>query len=313
MAFNPDDFQFESISPPEELKPILEWNSIARLLVVRVRSGETKEWEYFASKLNPTVNDNLLKNFPDRWSNDNDRIINFAIYEDGEYILEKEKMKFDFETKKTKWIRYQYNDLEYTEVKEIFEVLKAAIELNRVDQEVVRTREIIDLAKSAEYILQVDNHIKRTKEILLNQSAWSQLADATETFEGEIELWRQYRAWLRDNVKTPEDFDDILDYLIWDTNFKWPADPISYHKNDPEHFNEYLSIPEHFSESVTGTGSFATEALYGNIQRAALVYQEKLNNGGVPITKKIWDKIESYKLYEGLNGANLENLSIVEE
>ena len=312
MAFNPNDFQFESIAPPEEHKPILEWNALARFIVLRTR-GENKEWEYFAAKLDPTVNSNLLTHCPDEWSNDNDRIINFAIYEDGDYILEKEKQKFDFATKKSKWIRYQYKNLQLDEVKELFEVLKAAIEVNKVDEEVIKTREIADLATSSEYLTGADEQMKQTKQTLMNQSDWSQLADAQETYDGEITHWTAYRAYLRDNLKSPEDFDDVLDYLVWDAEWEWPIDPVSYHKIDPAHENEYLSVPAHFSKTIAGTGKFATEALYGNIQAAALTMKARLNNGGVPVQKRIWDKVEKYRLNDNLAGANLDNVTIVEE
>jgi hypothetical protein len=312
MAFNPDDFQFESIAPPEEHKPILEWNALARFIVLRTR-GQNNEWEYFAAKLDPAVNSNLLTHCPDEWSNDNDRIINFAIYEDGEYILEKEKQKFDFVTKKSKWVRYEYKNLQLDEAKELFEVLKAAIEVNKLDQEVVRTREIADLATSSEYIVGIDEQTKQTKQILLNKSDWSQLADAQETYTGEIANWTTYRAYLRDNVRSSEDFDDVLDYLVWDAEFEWPIDPVAYHKLDPDGNAEYLSVPEHFSKTVTGTGKFASEALYGNIQAAAITMKSRLRNGGIPVTQRIWEKVQQYNLNDGLAGANLDNLTIVEE
>lgn len=310
MAFNPEDFQFESITPPEEQKPILEWNSLARLIVLRVKNSDG-EFEYFASKLNATVNKNLLDNMPDEWSNDNDQIINFAVYEDGEYILEKQKQKFDFVSKKSKWVRYQ-KEVSLYQVKELFDLLKAAIEIDRVDQEVIRTREIYDLASAESYISELDVQKQTLKTKLLRECDWSQLADATEAFTNEIALWTSYRAWLKENVKLPSDFDDILDYLIYDSGFEWPIDPVSYHEKDPDHTVEYLSVPEHFSSNIYGSGKFASAALVGDVQAAAIAMKEKLNNGGVPIARQIWNKVEKYKINEGLVGANLDNLNIVE-
>jgi hypothetical protein len=312
MVFNPDDFQFEAISVPEEQKPILEWNAIARMLVIRTTSIDG-EHEYYATKLDSVVNSNLLTHCPDEWSNDNDRIVNFAIYEDGEYILEKEKRKFDFSSKKSKWIRYQYKNLQLDEAKELFEVLKAAIQVNQLDEEVIKTRQIIELASSNEYIVGLDEEIANTKELLMNKSAWSQLADAQETYAGEIENWTTYRAYIRDNIKQSTDFDDILDYLVEDAERVWPIDPVAYNKLDPDHTVPYLSSPNHFSKNITGTGKFATEAVYGNVQAAAITMKQKLNNGGIPVTKKIWDKILQYHLNDNLEGANLDNLTIVEE
>ena len=69
MAFNPDDFQFERILPPEERKPILEWDALHRLMVVRVK--QDGEWTYLATKLEPCLlytspspRDGLLSRMP---------------------------------------------------------------------------------------------------------------------------------------------------------------------------------------------------------------------------------------------------------
>jgi len=313
MAFNPDDFQFEAIDAPEEYKPILEWNALARLIVVRVK--EEGEWKYYASKISTQVNRNLHEHLPDNWSNENDKIVDFSIYEDGRYILEKEKIKYDFSTKKTKLVRYQYEDLEYTEIKELFEILKTVIEVNRLDNEINRTREILDLASTVEYFTQIDEVRQEQKTKLMNASAWSQLADADsqKTFDGELELWTKYRAYLNDNFRMPADFDDILDYLVWDAQFKWPKDPVTYHRDFPDGtLDEYLTQEDHFGEGIAGSGLFATETVYGKVSQVAVQARERQLSGGVPVTKQIWNRVEKYKLNDTLTGLRLENVSIVE-
>ena len=309
MAFNPDDFQFESITPPEKRKPILEWNALSRLIVVRVKDSDG-EYSYHASQLSDEVNKNLLAGIPDEWSNDNDRIIDFSIYDDGEYILDKEKLKFDFSNKTSKYIRYNYGELSTAQITELFNIVKAAIEVQRVDGEIERSREIIDLAKSTEYTITLDAARQQVKATLLQKSDWTQLADATEIFEGEIELWKQYRTYLRNNIKSPNDFEDLLEYLVWDAGFKWPLTPQEYHSSDPEHSVEYLSTSNQFKKSVEGTGKFAVESIYGSVEEAALIEKERINNGGIPVTTQIWDKIKKYNLNHGLANVDLNNLNI---
>tara|TARA_Y100000004_G_scaffold195854_1_gene264093 strand:+ start:1083 stop:2018 length:936 start_codon:yes stop_codon:yes gene_type:complete len=311
MAFNPEDFQFESITPPDKHKPILEWNALSRLIVVRVKDSDG-EYSYHAAKLTEAVNNNLLKNLPDEWTNDNDRIVDFSIYDDGDYILDKEKMKFDFATKKAKYIRYNYGEMSEGEIKELFNVLKAAIEVQRVDAEIEKSREIVTMAQSETYLNRIDLERQAIKERLLEKSAWSQLADAEEVFDGEIELWTKYRAYLRDNLKRPEDFDDLLDYLVWDAGFMWPQTPHQYHANDPEHATEYLSDADQFMKNVEGTGRFAVESLYGEVEKAAIIEKKRLQEG-IPMPKQIWDKIQSYHLTDGLNGINVDNLRLTGE
>ena len=310
MAFNPDDFQFERILPPEEKKPILEWDALHRLMVVRVK--ENNEWTYLATKLDAQVNTNLHNNLPSEWSNENDRIVSFSIFEDGEHIFEKEKLKFDFSTKASKWVRYEKNDLTSSQVRELFDILKAALAVHQADGEVLMSKAIIDVATRQEYLSKTDEERRALLDKLLRSSDWTQLADATEKFTGELELWTAYRTYLRDNVKTPEDFDDVLDYLIWDEEFNWPIDPYAYHELDPDHETTYLSVPAHFKFSVYETGSHTTEKIVGNVSQAAILAKQRQAEGGLPLNKQIWDKIQQYSLNEGLTGAVIENLNITE-
>lgn len=307
MAFNPDDFQFERILPPEERKPILEWDALHRLMVVRTK--QSGEYVYVASKLSDTVNSNLHNHMPDEWSNDNDRIVSFSIFEDGEYILEKEKLKFDFTTKQSKWQRYEYKDLDVGQVTELFNIMKAALQVQQVDDEVIRSKAILDVATATEYLAVIDEDKQNKIKLLLRSSDWTQLPDATESFEGELALWTLYRQWIRENVKGPNDFEDVLDFLIYDEEFRWPIDPFKYHQIDPEHTTEYLSVSEHFAFTIEGTGTYATELLVGSIKQAALSEKARLADG-IPVAKSIWDKVEQYRINDGLTGAVIDNLNL---
>lgn len=310
MAFNPDDFQFEKILPPEEKKPILEWDALHRLMLIRIK--QKNEWTYLATKLEAQVNTNLHANLPDEWSNENDRIVSFSVYEDGEHIFEKEKLKFDFSTKTSKWVRYQKNDLTDGQVNELFNILKAALAVQQTDADVIKSKAIIDIATRKEYLLKTDEEKQAMLSKLLRSSDWSQLADATEKFTDELVLWVTYRKYLRDNIKSPEEFDDILDYLIWDEEYRWPIDPFAYHELDPDHETEYLSIPEHFKFNPYQTGEYVTEEIVGNISKSAVLAKKRQDEGGLPLNKQIWDKIQQYSLNEGLSGAVIENLNITE-
>lgn len=310
MAFNPDDFQFERILPPEERKPIVEWDALHRMMVVRVK--ENNEWTYLSTTLTSQVNKNLLNGLPDEWSNENDRVVSFSVFEDGDHIFEKEKLKFDFATKQSRWIRYRKNDLTDSQVKEFFNILKAALAVQRADTDIIKSKAIIDVATQQEYVLKSREEKNEKMTKLLRASDWTQLPDATETFPDEISLWSTYRTYIRDNFKNPEEFEDLLDYLIWDEEFRWPIDPFTYHTKDPNHEVEYLSVPDHFSDVVEGTGSYAIRTIVGSVSEAAILAKKRQDEGGIPLNKQIWDKIQQYKLNDGLSGAVIENLNIVE-
>ena len=310
MAFNPDDFQFERILPPEEKKPIIEWDALHRLMVVRVKQNE--EWTYLATKLEPQINTNLHNNLPDEWSNENDRIVSFSVFENGDHIFEKEKLKFDFSTKQSKWLRYEKNDLTSGQVRELFDILKAALAVQQVDNDVVRSKAIINVATRQEYLSKTDEEKQAAQKRLLRSSDWSQLPDSTEKFAGELDMWATYRTYLRNNIKSPEDFDDLLDYLIWDEEYNWPIDPYAYHELDPDHETPYLSVPQHFVFNVYESGEYTNEQLVGSVKESAILAKQRQNEGGLPLNKQIWDTINQYSLNEGLTGAVIENLNITE-
>lgn len=310
-TFNPEDFQFERILPPEENKPILEWDALHRLMLVRTKD-DNGEYTYQSTRLSSQVNKNLHDHLPDEWSHENDRIVSFSLYENGEYLLEKEKLKFDFNTKKSRWVRYEYTDLSMTQVIEFFNIIKSAIEVNRLQSEIARTKAVIDVTTTFKFLEQTEEQKKRNITQLLRKSDWTQLSDAPEVFNGEKDLWTTYRTWLRDNVKYPSDFEDPLDFLIYEEEFGWPIDPYKYHENDPEHSVEYLSSPDHFVNTPEDGGIFAVEALMGDIKLAAL-YERRRQEEGIAIQKEIWDKISQYRLNDGIDEVTVQNLKIVEE
>ena len=54
---------------------------------------ENNEWTYLSTKLDAQVNTNLHNNLPNEWSNENDEIVSFSIFEDGDIFLREGKVK----------------------------------------------------------------------------------------------------------------------------------------------------------------------------------------------------------------------------
>ena len=95
-------------------------------------------------------------------------------------------------------------------------------------------------------------------------------------------------------------------------NITGSIDPFAYHELDPDHETEYLSIPAHFKFDVIDTGEFATKEIAGDVKKYAIAAKKIEEDGGIPLAKQIWDKINQYSLNEGLTGAVIENLNITE-
>lgn len=301
--FNPDEFVFQKVLTPEDNPTLLEYDAKNGLILIRIINPD-KTHEYRAVNLTQIINNNLLANIPDKWSNENDRILVFAIRQDGTYLLEKEKLKYDFTKKETTWISYQYKNLTLAEAKELFEAIKAASILNDVKTETEVNNSLLELAKKDFYLDQLYVN-KRTKlEMMLRESDWRILPDAPERYEGEIDLWKKWREHLRTIVKKPTDFDNELDYLIYDEDFMWPINPDMYDTMFPNHDVEYLSTDNQFTLADVSITDIKHDILSKQINIA--VQQAKFQSeNGVPINREFYRIIERYKLLDGIENLNI--------
>jgi len=306
MTFNPDDFVFEKVRLPEDDPTILEYDALQKLVILKA-SYPSGEYDYQYCQLSPQVNTNLLEGLPDKFSNRNDRIVMFYIRSNGSYKLQKEKLKYNFKTKESTWVRYDYTRLTLDEAKELFDAIKTAVWLTDAVEEEKRLQDTIELAKKPAYLDRM--HVEKVtyQTNLLRSSDWRILEDAPETFEDEKELWKQWRSKLRDIVKSPEEFDSEMDYLIYCEEFKWPKNPEQYHAIDPEHNVEYLSDNSHWSTEKK------VDLTYEKMQRINATvndYISQIKNrkeSGLPISREMYNRIKKYSL-----DLNLDDVQIVE-
>lgn len=305
MTFNPEDFVFESIELPEENPTILEYDALQKFIIVRV-TKPNGEKEYQSCQISEQINKNLLENIPDKYSNRNDRIILFYIREDGTYKLQKEKLKYNFSTNKSNWVRYDYTGLSLEEAKELFDSIKTAVWTQNLVNEEKMIQDTIQLAKKKVYL----DSMYRTKldhqQKLLRGSDWRVLPDAPRTFEGEEEKWVEWRNQLRDIVKSPDQFDTEMDYLIYNEEFKWPINPEQwYDLNDGE---EYLSnLENHWTTSLSvDITSAALEEINARINEYVSYIKDRKEEG-LSIPKRMYDSIQRYKLLD-----DIDNITVVE-
>ena len=246
LNFNPDDFIFEKLPSPDERKTILEYDAKNRLILLRTKD-DNDNYVYNSVLISTRINQNILKNIPDEWSNDNDRIIIFAIYEDGEYVMEKEKLKYDFSTKNTKWVHYTSDFLTLEKAKELYEILKAAITIDTEIKNYNAVKDYLELSKTSYYLTEYHKKNNFFVEELLRGTDFKILPDYPEMFENEKEMWITWRNKLReiDGVKH-SDFETDLDFILWTQETKWPIRPDQYYGKYPNFEKEYLSTDDQF-------------------------------------------------------------------
>lgn len=306
--FNPSDFILQDVAPPENKSTILEYDSKNRMVLVRVFSKEN-EVKYNSIYLSEQLNNNILIGIPAELSDNKDRIILFGIYDDGSYIMFKEKMKYDFATQQTKWVKYEVFDVSREDAKEIFNVLKSAVFVQQTIESEARNSAILEIVNKEDYLNKLyDNNIL-IKDKLLRESDYRVLPDYPELFPGEKDMWLKWRDELRVSVKVYEEFEDPLDYIIYHNEFKWPMDPLVYYSKYPNKEAEYLSSSDQYATLVEEISTSVQEIIKQNISQ--ILTQQKLRNEqGIPVEKQIHDIILKYNLCQDLLNFDLSKLNI---
>jgi len=311
QAFNPNDFILQEIVSPDNKKTLVEYDAAHRMILVRVKeiiNGKSED-KYRAVYFKQNINDNFLNALPDEFCNDKDKLILFAIYDDGSYDLVKQKMKYDFATKQAKWVKYESNELSLEQAKEIFDVLKSMLFLQQIIEKKEKHDAILEIVNKQEYLdLRYEEYCQQ-RDILLRESDYRVLEDYPESFEGEKNLWITWREILRNFVKKPSDFTDPLEYITHCENFAWPHDPLVYYSTYPNLDVEYLSTEDQFKKQYELISTEAQQRISNNILSASLEAKTR-NEKGIPINKQILDIVEKYRLLEGVLELNINDLVV---
>ncbi len=301
MTFNPDDFVFKSLRVPEDNPTVLEYDATQKFILIRHKNEGTQELDYQACQLSTELNDHLLNNIPDEYSNRNDRILLFYIRKDGTYRLEKEKLKYNFQTKESSWVRYEYKELTLEQAKELFEAIKATAWAQDVTTAVKIRNESLELAKKRPYLDKMHLDRLQLQQKTLRNTDWRILDDAPQEYEGEIDNWRLFRRKLREIVKSPDMFEDELDYLLYNADFRWPMSPYQWHINYPDSpASEYLQDDAHWSVSLDS--HIGNEKLndiqrdINNVLKAAIENELPEGFGGTPENELLIRLAKKYKL-----------------
>jgi len=149
-------------------------------------------WEKMVEKINPLWHD------PGR-----DEIEYFFYYNDDTYFCQKKKLVYDFATKSQYWKDYIWKDPTSAQAKELAEFFTT---FSFIQQD-LSTREIetkINAFQEQKYFFDREYYTKiAERNNLLTISDWRVLPDAPQAFEGEKDLWIQWRSYLRGMIQKP--------------------------------------------------------------------------------------------------------------
>jgi hypothetical protein len=248
-----------------------------------------------------TIDSKLLEAFFENidpfWHTENDQLQYFIYFNTGEYICQRRKLKYNFETKINYWQTYNFKNVSEEKVLEIYDRIQAFVILNNDVKQFLSIKEVKEVGQEAVFFER--RFIKKIaeKNAMLSTSDWRILPDVVDRYPGEKNMWIKWRDVLRNEViRRPEEFEDSLEYLKYLYNIKYPIDPKLYRQLYPngkdidDNDVEYLSTPDQWVKyDVEASSDFIT----ANAIRA-LNYTKGFIESRVKVKKKILSILKTF-------------------
>jgi hypothetical protein len=217
-------------------------------------------------KIDPNLMDKFFENIDPFWHTENDQLQYFIYYSNGEYICQRKKLKYNFETKTNYWQTYNFKNVSQDKVLELYERIEAFIILNNDVKQFLALAEVQEISQEAVFFERRFLKKLAEKNAMLATSDWRILPDVVDSYPGEKDMWIKWRNILRNEViKKPSEFEDSLEYLKYLYNLKFPIDPKLYRQMYPDgkdidgNVVEYLSTPEQWVKyDVEASSDFIT-------------------------------------------------------
>ncbi len=231
-----------------------------------------------------------------------DEIKFLLFYTDGTYLCQRKKTKFDFTTKTTYWVDYNYKDGKASDVDAIYKNLKAVCVIQRemkLKETLERVRELENTKLDYYYDLKWWKKLDEIQKMLL-YSDFRVLADTPIKYADEKADWVIWRNKMRNLL--PEDprseFDTNFAMFKFVTTVKYPIDPRGYFKKYPNQEVEYLSTDDQFTKHDFE----ASVDFYSKTQVNLINFLESYDNDFRPIDAEVLEIAKQLKLETVYNG-----------
>ena len=167
----------------------------------------------------------------DFWHTSEDTLDFFSYYNDGTYMAQRSRQKYDFKSESIYWAEYQFKSSSQEQAEQVYNTALAlfAVAAKRKTDLALQKTEALD--KEINFF--ESKWIKRTREkqMMLNASDWRVLPDIEDSYEGEKAQWIAWRAKIRSiAIPTPEQYGDKLEFAQTLFNQVYPIDPKNYRK-----------------------------------------------------------------------------------
>lgn len=165
------------------------------------------------------------------WHTEEDTLDFFSFYNDGTYMAQRKRQKYDFKSESLYWQEYQFKSSSQEQATQVYNTALAlfAVAAKRKTDVALKNTEALD--KEINFF--ESKWIKRTREkqLMLSASDWRVLPDVDDSYEGEKAMWIAWRSKIRSiAIPTPEQYGDKLEFAQTLYNQVYPIDPKNYRK-----------------------------------------------------------------------------------
>lgn len=225
-------------STPIIRKPLLQLDLINNTILQAPNSATTLSDFSTASLQTLQFEEELKTKFFEMigsfWHTEEDTLDFFSYYNDGTYMAQRKRQKYDFKSESLYWQEYQFKSSTNEQAIQVYNTALAlfAVAGKRKTDAALKKTEALD--KEINFF--ESKWIKRFRErqMMLSASDWRVLPDIEDSYEGERAQWIAWRAKIRSiAIPTPEQYDDKLAFAQTLYNQVYPIDPKNYRKLYP--------------------------------------------------------------------------------
>ena len=222
-------------STPIIRKPLLQLDLINNT-ILQAPNGATTLSDFNTNSLQRLEFEDELKTkffeiIGDFWHTSEDTLDFFSYYNDGTYMAQRSRQKYDFKSESIYWQEYQFKSGSDELAEEVYNKALAlfAVAAKRKTDLALQKTEALD--KEINFFESKWIKRSREKQMMLNASDWRVLPDIEDSYEGEKAQWIAWRAKIRSiAVPTPEQYGDKLEFARTLFNQVYPIDPKNYRK-----------------------------------------------------------------------------------
>lgn len=248
----------------------------------------------------------IVNNLYPLWNDpEKDEIEYFIYYSDQSYLCQKRRRKVDFANNSYFWAKYQFTDANKEQAEQLYLMFLALATAEQEEKKIVFGQSTLEFFDRELYYER--KYIKMRKEIaaMLQFSDWRMTVDYEEEFDGEQEMWKNWRAALRRLVPDYDTFETPFEAFKAVSMVKYPIDPNNYFRLYPDGKDvdgnpvEYMSTDDQFTKlDFLASGDFAAfnvEAIvdfFNEIVEEEIVIEQKV--------LEVMDQLELYNYYPEL-------------